>query len=73
MGAFKIVIVRIVSDGWRVGEVELMAGDKDDINKVKQRIEELTKQFYFEPRSYGKVRHCLKTQNLEAYNILCNI
>ena len=42
------------------GEIELMASDKDDIDKVKQKIEDLAKKFNFEPKSYGKVQHCLK-------------
>ena len=60
MGAFKKVIDTIVSEGLMAGEVELMASDKDDIDKVKQKIEELAKKFNFEQRSYGKVQHCLK-------------
>jgi len=70
---FKIVIDTIVSDGWMVGEVELMAGENDNINIIKQRIEDLTKKLNFEPQPYGKVRHCLETQNAKAYNILCEL
>jgi len=70
---FKIVIDTIVNDGWMVGEVELMAGANDNINIIKKRIEDLTKKLNFEPQPHGKVRHCLKTQNAKAYNILCKL
>ena len=70
---FKIVIDEIVDDGWTVGEVELMAGDNDNVVIIKQRIEELTKKLNFEHQPYGKVRHCLKTQNEKAYDTLCKL
>jgi len=70
---FKIVIDEIVDDGWMVGEVELMAGDNDNVIIIKQRIEELTKKLNFKHQPYGKVRHCLKTQNEKAYDTLCKL
>ena len=70
---FTIVIDRIIEDGWSVGEIELMAAPGQNMANVKDRIDKLRQQFKFTPLQFGKVRHCLQTQNPVAYTLLSQL
>ena len=73
LGNFNIVIDKLETDGWSVGEIELIATPGQNIDEMKEKIETLGRQLNFRAQSYGKVRHCLETQNPEAWKLLTSL
>ena len=73
LGDFNIVIDRLEDDGWSVGEIELIATRGENIEELKERIENLGQQLKFTVQSYGKVRHCLENQNPDAWKLLTTL
>ena len=57
---FTIVVDKVLEDDWRVGEVEMMVDNQENVDAAKRDIKELITEMGFSLLSFGKVEHCLE-------------
>ena len=60
LGKFSIVIDKIKDDNWSVGEVELLVGNKDEVEMAKKKVQDMASKLGFTIQRCGKVEHCLR-------------
>lgn len=71
LGRLGLVVDRM-EDGYIVGELEVMCNLEARDEAVRE-VEQVAARLGFTPQKTGKVSHCLRTQNVKAWNLLCSL